>query len=153
MSKMLTGIASPADVPKIIEFWKRSKNASFSTAALDTSLREYIADKPFLCLVAEKDDNIIATVVYGIKQYRGFIHHIAVEQDYIGTGVIKTLIDEAFGVLARRSCSRCHIFVHNMANNPVTKEIIDSVQWARAAGSQIYTHDLEYPLSDDDWTT
>ena len=111
-----------------------------------------MSKNPFLCLVAEKEGRIIATVVYGIKQYRGFIHHIAVESQNIGTGVLKRLINEAFTALAHRSCSRCHIFVHDMAGNPVTKEIIETVEWARAGGSQIFTHDLEYPLSSDDLT-
>ena len=153
MSKLLTGIASPTDVPKIIEFWQRSKNASFSTAAIGTSLRDYVERNPFLCLVAEKDDKIIATVVYGVKQYRGFIHHIAIESEYIGTGILKRLINEAFNALSQRSCSRCHIFVHDMVHNPVTEEIIENIQWARAGGSQIFTHDLEYPISPEDLTT
>ncbi len=152
MPKLLTGIASPVDIPDIIEFWKSSKNASFSTAAAGTSLREYVSKNPFLCLVAEKEGRIVATVVYGIKQYRGFIHHIAVESECIGTGVLKRLINEAFRALAQRSCSRCHIFVHDMVSNPVTKEIIETVEWARAGGSQIFTHDLEYPLSSEDLT-
>ncbi|MBN1685385.1 MAG: GNAT family N-acetyltransferase [Spirochaetales bacterium] len=150
MSKFLTGIACPTDVPKIIEFWQRSRNASFSTAALDTSLRDYVSQNPFLCLVAEQDEKIVATVVYGIKQYRGFIHHIAVDPDFIGSGVLQRLINEAFRALAQRSCSRCHIFVHDMVHNPVTKEIIENIEWARAGGSQIFTHDLEYPLSTDE---
>jgi ribosomal protein S18 acetylase RimI-like enzyme len=152
MPKLLTGIASPVDIPDILEFWKNSKNASFSTAATGTLLREYVSKNPFLCLVAEKEGRIVATVVYGIKRYRGFIHHIAVESGCIGTGVLKRLINEAFTALAKRSCSRCHIFVHDMAGNPVTREIIEIVEWARAGGSQIFTHDLEYPLSSEDLT-
>jgi len=150
MSKLLTGVASPADIPKIIEFWESSRNASFSEAAVGAALQKYISQNPFLCLVAEQDEKIIATVVYGIKRYRGFIHHIAVDPAYIGTGVLDTLIHEAFRALARRSCSRCHIFVHDMVNNPVTNEIMENIEWARAGGSQVFTHDLEYPLSTED---
>ena len=153
MPKLLTGIASPLDIPEILAFWENSKNASFSTAAAGDSLRDYVSKNPFLCLVAEQEGRIVATVVYGIKQYRGFLHHIAVEAQCMGTGVLKRLINEAFSALAQRSCSRCHIFVHDMAANPVTKEIIETVEWARAAGSQIFTHDLEYPLSSEDLTT
>ena len=153
MSKLLTGIASAADIPKLFKFWEGSKNASISTTAIGSSLRDYVSQNPFLCLVAEEDDNIVATVVYGIKQYRGFIHHSAVHPDYLGTGVLKRLIHEAFRALAQRSCSRCHIFIHDMASNPVTEEIIENIEWARAGGSQIFTHDLEYPLSDGDLTT
>jgi len=149
--KLLTGIASPVDIPEILEFWKRSRNASFSTAAAGMPIRDYVSKNPFLCLVAEQEGRIIGTVVYGVKQYRGFIHHIAVDEKFIGTDVLKVLVGEAFTALAKRSCSRCHIFVHDMANNPVTKEVIDQVTWARAGGSQIYTHDLEYPLSSDDF--
>ena len=150
MPKLLTGIASPVDIPNILEFWENSKKASFSSAAGGSALRDYVSKNPFLCLVAEKESRIIATVVYGIKQYRGFIHHIAVESQSIGTGVLNRLINEAFIALAQRSCSRCHIFVPDMAANPVTEEIIETVEWARAGGSQIFTHDLEYPLSSDD---
>ena len=153
MAKLLTGVASPVDIPKIIEFWESSRNASFSAAAVGPALQKYISQNPFLCLVAEKEENIIATVVYGIKRYRGFIHHIAVEPDYLGTGVLNRLINEAFRALAQRSCSRCHIFVHDMVHNPVTKEIMEQIEWARAGGSQVFTHDLEYPLSKEDLIT
>jgi hypothetical protein len=151
MGKLLTGIASPIDIPDILEFWKSSRNASFSTAAAGMGIRDYVSQNPFMCLVAEREQKIVATVVYGVKQYRGFIHHIAVAEELLGTGVLKSLIKQAFTALAKRNCSRCHIFVHDMANNPVTAEIIEQVQWARAAGSQIYTHDLEYPLGHDEF--
>ncbi len=153
MAKLLTGVASPVDIPKIIEFWESSRNASFSAAAVGPTLQKYISRNPFLCLVAETEGKIIATVVYGIKRYRGFIHHIAVDPEYLGTGVLNRLMNEAFRALAQRSCSRCHIFVHDMTHNPVTREMIEEIDWARAGGSQVYTHDLEYPLSKDDLVT
>jgi hypothetical protein len=149
MAKLLTGIASPVDIPDILAFWKTSKNASFSTAAAGMAIKDYITKNPFMCLVAEKEGRIVATVVYGVKQYRGFIHHIAVAEDLVDKEILKTLVGQAFTALVKRSCSRCHIFVHDMANNPVTKIIIEEIAWARAGGSQIYTHDLEYPLTND----
>ncbi len=116
-------------------------------------LKDYVTKNPFMCLVAEQEGKICATVVYGIKEYRGFIHHIALDPALVGSGVIESLVNEAFQALRKRNCTRCHIFVHDMASNAVTKEIIDQIEWARAAGSQIYTHDLEYPLEHDDITT
>ncbi|MBT3272690.1 MAG: GNAT family N-acetyltransferase [Spirochaetales bacterium] len=153
MPKLLTGIASPPDVPAILSFWQKSQNASFSTAAAGMGLKDYVSKNPFMCLVAEQSGKICATVVYGIKEHRGFIHHIALDPDYIGSGVLESLVDEAFSALRKRSCTRCHIFVHDMASNAVTKEIIEKIEWARAAGSQIYTHDLEYPLHTDEIST
>ena len=147
MPELLTGVASPVDIPKMLEFWEKSLSASFSAAAEGNSLRKYIERNPFLCLVAEKDDEIVATVVCGVKQDRGFIHHIAVEQTYIGSGILKRLITEAFSNLIQRSCKRCHIFVHDASSNPVTKEIIEDIEWARAEGSEVFFHDLEYPFT------
>ena len=146
MPKLITGIASPPDIPDILDFWKRSENASFSTAAAGMGLKDYVTKNPFMCLVAERGGKICATVVYGVKEYRGFIHHIAVESDIIGTGVVAKLVNQAFTALRKRSCTRCHVFVHDMASNAVTREIIEELSWARAGGSQIYTHDLEYPM-------
>jgi hypothetical protein len=37
-----------------------------------------------------------------------------------------------------------------MASNDVTREILEELAWARAGGSQIFTHDLEYPLQEND---
>lgn len=148
MPKLLTGIASPVDIPDIINFWNSSKQASLSSQASGSVLEDYISSNPFMCLVAEQDQRIIATVVYGIKSYRGFIHHIAVDPEYLNSGIVRKLTNQAFAALAQRSCSRCHIFVHDMASNPVTQEVVEEVKWAQAAGSQIFTHDLEFPLAD-----
>lgn len=105
---------SPEDYEAIFSLWK-SAGEGIRLGMSDTpeEIAKKAARDPELFLVAEKDGNIIGSVMGGFDGRRGLIYHLAVAAGERGSGLGGLLMDRVEDGLRGLGCRRVYLLVTN----------------------------------------
>lgn len=99
------------DYDRAISLWKNTKGMGLSEADSRENIAHFLARNPGFSLVAEKGDEIIGTVLCGHDGRRGFLYHLAVQEEHRLQGVGKQLVTGCLDKLKLAGIAKCHIFV------------------------------------------
>ena len=97
---------------QVIELWRRCEGIGLSTADSLKNISAYLERNPGMSFVAAADGDIIGAVLSGHDGRRGYIHHLAVRQDWRDRGVGRRLVDECLKVLEAAGIQKCHLFIY-----------------------------------------
>jgi acetyl esterase/lipase/GNAT superfamily N-acetyltransferase len=90
-------------------------------------ISQYLERNPGLSLVARNDEGIIGTVLCGHDGRRGYVHHLAVERDYRGQGIGRSLVEACLAKLQAVGIQRCQAFLHR--NNEAGEKFWRRMGW------------------------
>ncbi|HIP71491.1 MAG TPA: acetylglutamate kinase [Anaerolineae bacterium] len=96
---------------EVIALWQASEGVGLSGADERENIRAYLERNPGLSFVAVDDGRIVGTILCGHDGRRGFIHHLAVHQDYRRRGVARRLTQKSVAALQAGGIQKCHIFI------------------------------------------
>ena len=102
------------DYDKDYALWMSCKNMGFNN--LDDSregIEKYLKRNPATCFIAEQDDNIVGVILSGHDGRRGFIHHMAVAEEYRRMGIASNLLGHALSALKEEGINKVGLFVFN----------------------------------------
>ena len=102
------------DYDKVYALWMSCKNMGFNN--LDDSregIEKYLKRNPATCFIAEQDDNIVGVILSGHDGRRGFIHHMAVAEEYRRMGIASNLLGHALSALKEEGINKVGLFVFN----------------------------------------
>ena len=110
----------PGDYDKVYALWMSCKNMGFNN--LDDSregIEKYLRRNPTTCFVAEEEGQIIGVILSGHDGRRGFIHHMAVGEQYRRRGIATVLVDMALAALKEEGIHKVAllVFTRNEAGN------------------------------------
>jgi ribosomal protein S18 acetylase RimI-like enzyme len=104
----------PDDYSKVIGIWEKiEKGVRVGVSDAPNEIEKKLQRDPELFLVAEKNGELIGTIIGGFDGRRGFIYHVAVVASYRGQGIGSRLMMEVENRLRAKGCIRCHLLVNN----------------------------------------
>lgn len=102
------------DYDKVYRLWMSCKNMGFNN--LDDSregIEKYLKRNPTTCFVTMRDEDVIGVILSGHDGRRGFIHHMAVSEEYRRQGSASNLLNHALDALEAEGINKAALLVFN----------------------------------------
>ena len=109
------------DYPKVWDLWMSSKNMGFNTTDdSEEGIAKYLKRNPNTCFVATCEDRVVGVILCGHDGRRGFIHHMAVAEDFRRQGIAKKLVSLALDAVKAEGITKVAllVFKYNDVGNP-----------------------------------
>lgn len=98
------------DIDTVVELWEIC-NITRPWNHPETDIFRKMNQKDDLFLVAEKDNNVIASIMGGYDGHRGWIHYLAVHPDHQRLGIATALIQNIEKRLIAIGCPKIQLMV------------------------------------------
>lgn len=102
-----------ADYDEAMALWEQTEGMCLREADSKDGIEAYLKRNPGLSFVARYNGQLIGTVLCGHDGRRGYLHHLAVVQEYRGQGVGHKLTERVIAALQQNGIQKCHLFVLN----------------------------------------
>lgn len=99
------------DHGKSIILWKQTEGMGFLESDTIDSLRFYLERNPGMSFVCYDNENLIGTILGGHDGRRGYIYHLAVDKNYRGNTIGKTLLNFTLKKMKEAGIVRCIIML------------------------------------------
>ena len=102
------------DYEKVYSLWMSCRNMGFNN--LDDSregIDKYLKRNPSTCFVAAAEDSVVGVILSGHDGRRGFIHHLAVSEEYRCQGIASRLVEYALSALKAEGINKAALLVFN----------------------------------------
>lgn len=141
-------IMQPEDYPQVYDLWLRIQG--FGIRSVDDSkenIERFIKRNPTSCIVAEKEHEIVGTLLCGHDGRRGCFYHVCVDERYRNHGYATRMAQMALDALKAEGINKVNLmaFVKNELGNRFWKE----KGWSLRDDINMY----EYNLNEDNVTT
>ncbi len=104
----------------VLTLWKETEGIGLSEADSKESIQFYLERNPNMSFVTkDKEGTIFGAVLCGHDGRRGYIHHLAVRQDYRRQGIGRKLVQECLSRLKAVGIQKCHIFIFHDNQNGI----------------------------------
>lgn len=98
--------ARGADLPAVLGLWEKARSGHASVADRAEDLERLVAGSPAALLVAERDGEVVGTLVAGWDGWRGNMYRLAVAADERRRGVGLALVRAGEEYLRDRGAAR-----------------------------------------------
>jgi ribosomal protein S18 acetylase RimI-like enzyme len=99
------------DYDACIALWKQTKGMGFLESDTLESLKFYLERNPGMSFVCYEENKLIGTVLGGHDGRRGYIYHLAVNKNYRGKSIGKTLTNLSLEKIKAYGIKRCIIML------------------------------------------
>jgi len=137
MSERIIRQMSIDDYQDALLLWKKTEGIGLSEADSKEKIAEFLVKNRGLCLVCEENKRLKGTLLCGTDGRRGYIYHLAVEEENRRTGIGMKLVQKSLSELKKMGIEKCHIFVFDQ--NIVGKEFWKRIGWSDRADILIYS--------------
>ena len=108
------------DYDKVYALWMSCRNMGFNN--LDDSregIGKYLKRNPSTCFVAVKEQSVVGVILSGHDGRRGFIHHLAVSEEFRRQQIATNLVTHALSALQSEGINKVALlaFNYNEAGN------------------------------------
>ncbi len=130
------------DYESVIKLWQGAEGVGLSGADERQNIRVYLERNPGLSFVArDKENGIVAAVLAGHDGRRGFLHHLAVAEQYRRKGLGRDLVERCQIQLQRIGIQKCHGFI--FADNDEGMEFWKAMGWGERMDLKVISRNLE----------
>lgn len=100
------------DYDQVAALWENTPGVGLDEGD-DTrcGIASFLDRNPGLSFVVMSDDRLIGAVLCGHDGRRGYLHHLAVDPAYRGSGVGRALVDACLSALRSIGIGKCNIMV------------------------------------------
>ena len=95
-----------ADFRQVIEIWKKSFNNNFDKEINST----YLTDPSSITLVSVDSNTVTGVaslhIIKKLTRTLGLIEDVAVNENYMGKGIGKKLVEKLIGIASEKSCDK-----------------------------------------------
>jgi len=116
-----------ADYELVIKLWSTTEGIGLSTADSQSAIERYLTHNLGCSFTAWDGDRLVGAVLAGHDYRRGYLHHLAVEQEYRGKGIGTDLVEHCLSQLKQAGIEKCHLFVFR--NNEPARTFWAKVGW------------------------
>ena len=117
------------DYDEIFAMWQITTKRALSEADSRENIDFYLKRNPGMSQVAVVDGKIVGTVLCGHDGRRGFIHHMAVAENYRRHNIAKKMAKTALDALSNEGISKTHIFCYT--NNNLGQSFWTALGWQK----------------------
>ena len=100
-----------SDYDAVMQLWQNTPGIGLSEADSQENILRFLKRNAGLSLLAESGKTVVGAVLCGHDGRRGYIHHLAVKEQYRGHGHGKNLISRCLALLKKEGIGKCHLFV------------------------------------------
>jgi N-acetylglutamate synthase len=135
-------IRFPEDYEQVLRLWE-SMEKGIRVGRSDTlgEIEKKLQRDADLFLVAERDQQIIGTVIGGFDGRRGIIYHLAVANNLRGQGIGSFLLDEIEARLRSKGCLKSYLMV--TPDNEEAMRYYEQRGWHHMDYVRLYGKDLQ----------
>lgn len=102
----------PEDYQQIHDLWTSiERGVHVGRSDTPEEIEKKLRRDPDLFLVAERDDEIIGSVIGGYDGRRGLLYHLAVSEPFRSQGIGSRLMQEVESKLRDKGCLKCYLLV------------------------------------------
>ncbi len=99
------------DYPGAIQLWQSLPGLGLSSADQQDAIARFLEKNPSTCFIALDGEKVIGTVLGGSDGRRGYLYHLAVQEEYQRLGLGRQLSEACIAALKSEGLQKCHIFV------------------------------------------
>jgi len=130
----------PEDWHQMMNLWQSTEGIGIGRSDTKEGLEKFLSRNKGMSFVCEIDGNIIATIMCGHDGRRGFIYHLAVDENFRLQGIGKRLVEKALEELKKRGIHKCHIFV--MKTNEKGKSFWSKMGFQKRDDIEVFSIDI-----------
>jgi len=128
-----------ADIPAVLELWRSAgPGVALTRADQPAELARFLELNPGLSFVAEETGRIIGAVICGFDGRRGYLHHLAVAEDFRRRGVGRALAEKCKEVFKEKRIEKVHLFVYD--DNHQAKAFWEALGWELRTDIEMMTY-------------
>ena len=117
------------DYDEIFAMWQITTKRALSDADSRDNIGFYLNRNPGMSQVALVNGKIVGTVLCGHDGRRGFIHHMAVAEEYRRHNIAKRMAQTALDALEKDGIKKTHIFCYT--NNNLGQSFWTALGWQK----------------------
>ena len=117
------------DYDEIFAMWQITTKRALSDADSRENIGFYLNRNPGMSQVALVNGKIVGTVLCGHDGRRGFIHHMAVAEEYRRHNIAKRMAQTALDALEKDGIKKTHIFCYT--NNNLGQSFWTALGWQK----------------------
>lgn len=115
------------DYDSVIALWQRCEGVKLRDADSRAGIEKYLLRNPGLSFVAERENQIVATIMAGHDGKRGYVQHLAVDDASRRQGVASQLCAHCLEALKQEGILKSHI--HVLQDNLLAKQFWSQQGW------------------------
>jgi putative acetyltransferase len=99
------------DYHAVVALWRKTEGIELSDTDEKEPMRRFLSRNPGLSLVAYCRDELAGAVLCSHDGRRGYMHHLAVGEQFRRRGIGSALVQEALSLLCEEGIRKCNIFI------------------------------------------
>ena len=132
----------PVDYQPVCQLWESiEKGVNVGRSDALHEIEKKVDRDPDLFLVAEKDQNIVGSVIGGFDGRRGLLYHLAVADSFRGQGIGSRLLDEVESRLRAKGCLKSYLMI--TLDNDEAAQYYERRGWHCMDYVRLYGKDLQ----------
>ncbi len=108
------------DFQEVLTLWRHSEGIGLSSADSPERIAAYLERNPGSSFTAWDGQRLVGAVLCGHDGRRGYLHHLAVDNEYRRLGIGRRLSDACMAALAAQGIDKAHIFVFGANQDGIT---------------------------------
>lgn len=102
---------SIAHYDEVYDLWQRCPGVGLSSADARENIAAYLERNPGMSFLARDGQNVVGAILSGHDGRRGYIHHLAVDENFRHQGAGTRLVDRCLTALEAAGIQKCHLFI------------------------------------------
>ncbi len=99
------------DHAEVYALWRKCEGVGLSSADSQTSIAAYLARNPGMSFIARGNEVVVGAILGGHDGRRGYIHHLAVHENYRRQGIASLLVEQCLSRLQEEGIQKCHLMI------------------------------------------
>ena len=95
----------------VYDLWQRCEGVGLSGSDSLQNIAAYLDRNPSMSFVATAGEHLVGAILCGHDGRRGYIHHLAVEENYRCCGIGRRLVVRVLSALREEGIQKCHLFI------------------------------------------
>ena len=108
-----------ADYPPVLSLWQSCEGIGLSSADRPEAIQAYLARNPGMSQVALAGEQVVGAVLCGHDGRRGYIHHLAVAEEWRKRDIGRNLVERCLKALTAEGIEKSHLFVYSDNNKAI----------------------------------
>jgi ribosomal protein S18 acetylase RimI-like enzyme len=100
-----------SDYEDAFSLWKASEGIGLNESDTEDAISSFLKRNPGLSFVAIADNKMVGAVLCGHDGRRGYLHHLAVAEQWRHKGLGRALMEACLSALGRKGIPKCNIFL------------------------------------------
>ncbi len=96
---------------EVYALWDRCTGVGLSGADEQDQIAGYLARNPGMSFIALDGLAVVGVVLGGHDGRRGYVHHLAVDDNYRRQGIGRQLLERCLLALEAEGIQKCHLFI------------------------------------------